>query len=121
MRTCLPPLPCRVRRSERPPMVISEGTPMTKPPYLGTIDGSDVFGPWENPLITKQIHQSHVETLTSMCAKRFEFEYARRTNFNRPSGGSINLGLGSASHVLINGIVEGRINHTNLIPEADKV
>jgi len=93
---------------------------MTKPPYLGTVDGSDVFGPWENPIRTKQLHQSHIETLTSMCAKRFEFEYARRTNINRPSGGSINLGLGSASHVLVNGIVEGRINHTNLIQESDK-
>lgn len=93
-----------------------------KPPYLGTVDGSEVFGPWENPLRTKQIHQSHIETLTSMCAKRFEFEYARRVNVARQSqGGSLAMGLGTASHVMVNGIVSGEINDTNLLVNADRI
>lgn len=93
-----------------------------RPPFLGTEDGSEVTAPWDSPLRTFQIHQSHIETLTAMCAKRFEFEFARLPNPDRKSGsGSIAMGLGSASHMLVNGIVEGSISHSNLIQESDKL
>ena len=83
---------------------------MIRPPFLGIENELQVTTAWSNPIITKQIHQSHIETLTAMCAKRFEWE--NLTNIKpegKATGPNLPLALGTASHEFLSGIISGKV------------
>lgn len=83
---------------------------MIREPFLGIENELQVTTAWSNPLLTKELHQSHIETLTAMCAKKFEFEYvAGAVPSGRATGPNLPMALGTASHEFIAKIVSGQI------------
>jgi hypothetical protein len=79
-----------------------------KPPYFGMDTIGNLSNAWDNPLVTKQIHQSHIETLTAMCARRFEHEFVSGTIPDRGNA-SLPMALGTASHELMSSIIGLRV------------
>lgn len=77
-------------------------------PDLGVEPGIPISTAWSNPLITHQLHNSHIETLTSMCAHRFEREYVL---LDPSKGGSTQaMSLGTASHRVIEDLIKGKLD-----------
>lgn len=83
---------------------------LIRPPYFGIENELQVTTAWSNPLLTKELHQSHIETLTAMCAKKFEFEYVVGAKpEGRATGPNLPMALGTASHEFISRIVSGQV------------
>jgi hypothetical protein len=83
---------------------------MIREPFFGVENEIQATTAWSNPLITHQIHQSHIETLTSMCAKRFEWENVVDVRtIGKRSDSNLPMALGTASHEFISGIVSGKV------------
>lgn len=68
---------------------------MAQEPFLGVNEGVITTHAWSNPLTSKQIHNSHLETLTAMCAKKFEFEFVR---MEKSTGSHSAANIGTAAH-----------------------
>ena len=82
---------------------------MLREPFFGIEDELQATTAWSNPLLTKQLHQSHIETLTAMCAKKFEWEYmSGAIPSGRAAGPNLPMALGTASHELMSGILSGK-------------
>lgn len=78
-----------------------------KAPYLG-VDPErpeDITTAWANPLITNQLHNSHIETLTSICAKRFEWDFVHGISSAQDERYFADRGI--AGHKVIQRVAEG--------------
>lgn len=79
-------------------------------PFFGVANELQATTAWSNPLITKQLHQSHIETLTAMCAKRFEWEnVVGNKGSGRATGPNLPMALGTASHEFLSNVISGKV------------
>jgi hypothetical protein len=75
---------------------------------LGIEPNRNITTAWSNPVITRQLHNSHIETLTALCAKKFEWEFIAG---EKTQGGSNQAAaMGIASHRVIEELIVGKLD-----------
>ena len=72
---------------------------------FGVIPGQDISTAWDSPLARYEMHQSQLNTLVGMCAKRFEFEHIQQLPKGRTSQYRLSQGL--AAHNVVEGVLNG--------------
>jgi hypothetical protein len=65
---------------------------------------------WSNPILTHELHHSHIETLVGRCAKKFEWEYLIQPQVQRgPLSNDLQMNMGSAAHEVISTVIGGTL------------
>jgi hypothetical protein len=79
---------------------------MTIDTNFGVYPGQNLSAAWDSPIGTFELHQSQLNTLVGMCAKRFEFEHIQMA----PKSGNVSeyrLSMGLAAHHVVESVMKG--------------
>jgi len=73
---------------------------------FGVKPGVEISAPFDSPIATYELHQSQLNTLVGMCAKRFEFEHIQHL----PKGSNVSqyrMSQGLAAHAVMDSVLSG--------------
>ena len=61
---------------------------------------------WSNPLVSHELHHSHIETIVGKCAKKFEWEHVLKPSV-QPGYATPQLAMGTAGHEVVSTVISG--------------